>query len=75
MVLWGRMNKDAIRLVFSFFAAAVTLGMAQEWATWAIEDRRWWKLGPATVLGAFAMFEAHQVWRRVERLLRLNVVQ
>jgi hypothetical protein len=43
----------------SFLAAAVTLAMAQEWATWALAQRKWWKLIPAYVLATFALFEAH----------------
>lgn len=50
----------------SFLAATVTLAMAQEWAVWALKQRAYWKLGPAYVLATFAMFEAFQVWRRVE---------
>jgi hypothetical protein len=52
----------------SFLAAAVTLAMAQEWATWALTQRKWWKLIPAYVLATFAMFESFQVWTRVERI-------
>lgn len=61
-----------IRAVFSFLAATVTLGMAQEWATWACEERRYWKLLPAALLSTVATFEAHQVWKRVERVLGLT---
>ncbi len=50
----------------SFLAAAVVLAMAQEWAVWALKQRRYWKLLPAYVLATFAMFEAFQVWRRLE---------
>lgn len=63
------MNKDAIRLVFSVFAAAVTLAMSQEWFTWAFERHQWWRVIPGTSLAAAAVFEAHQVWRRAERIL------
>ncbi len=61
----------AIRALFSFLAAAVTLGMSQEWATWAFEQRRYWKLVPAALLAGLASFEAHQVWKRVERIMGL----
>lgn len=61
----------AIRAAFSFLAAAVTLGMSQEWATWAFEQRQYWKLLPATLLAMVASFEAHQVWKRVERIMGL----
>ncbi len=61
----------AIRAAFSFLAATVTLGMSQEWATWAFEQRRYWKLVPAALLAAIASFEAHQVWKRVERIMGL----
>lgn len=50
----------------SFLAATVTLAMAQEWATWALTQRKWWKLIPAYLLATAAMFEGHQVWTRVE---------
>ncbi len=61
-----------IRAAFSFLAATVTLGMAQEWATWATEQRRYWKLLPAALLSTIATFEAHQVWKRAERFLGLT---
>ncbi|KKN22940.1 hypothetical protein LCGC14_0910150 [marine sediment metagenome] len=63
------MREDLIRMSFSFLAAAVTLAMAQEWITWAIEDHKWWKAGPGVVLAVFAVYEAHKVWRRVESML------
>lgn len=62
----------SIRAAFSFLAATVTLGMSQEWATWAFEQRRYWKLVPAALLAAIATFEAHQVWKRVERITGLE---
>lgn len=65
------MREDFIRGAFSWLAAAVTLGMAQEWATWAFEQRRYWKLFPAAVLASFAVFEAKQVWGRAERIFGL----
>ncbi len=65
------MDKDVIRLGFSFLAAAVVLAMAQEWFTWALQDHKWWKIGPGMALTAFALFEAHQVWTRVEKILGL----
>ena len=52
----------------SFLAATVVLAMAQEWATWAITQRKWWKLIPATFLAIMAVFEAHQVWSRIETI-------
>ncbi len=60
-----------IRASFSFLAAAVTLGMSQEWATWAFEQRTYWKLAPAALLATIATFEAHQVWKRAERIMGL----
>lgn len=66
------MREQLIRAAFSFLAAAVTLSMSQEWATWAFEQHRPWKLMPALVLAAFAAFEAHQVWRRGEALLGVS---
>jgi hypothetical protein len=65
------MREHLFRAGFSFLAAAVTLGMAQEWAVWAVEQRKGWKLAPATFLVGIAMFEANQVWRRGERLMDL----
>lgn len=64
-------RENLIRGVFSFLAATVTLGMSQEWATWALEQRRYWKLLPAAILAVFASFEAHQVWKRAERIMGL----
>ncbi len=64
-------REHLIRASFSFLAATVTLGMSQEWATWAFEQRRYWKLVPAALLAAIASFEAHQVWKRVERIMGL----
>lgn len=61
-----------IRASFSLLAAAVTLGMSQEWATWAFEQQKYWKLVPAALLSAIATFEAHQVWKRVERIMGLT---
>ncbi len=60
-----------VRASFSLMAAAVTLGMSQEWATWAFEQRQYWKLVPSALLAAIASFEAHQVWKRVERIMGL----
>ena len=65
------MREQVIRAGFSFLAASVSLSMAQEWATWAIQERRHWKLAPATFLVGIAMFEANQVWRRGERIFGL----
>lgn len=64
-------REHLVRGAFSLLAATVTLGMAQEWATWALEQRRYWKLLLAACLAAFATFEAHQVWKRAERVLGL----
>lgn len=64
-------REHLVRGAFSFLAATVTLGMSQEWATWALRQRRYWKLLPAAVLAAFASFEAHKVWQRVERIMGL----
>lgn len=65
------MREDLIRMAFSFLAAVVTLAMASEWFSWALQDHKWWKVGPGITLGAFAVYEAHKVWGRVERLLGL----
>ncbi len=65
------MRTALVRASFSFLAATVTLGMSQEWATWAFEQRQYWKLVPAALLAAIAMFEAHQVWKRAERIMGL----
>ena len=58
-----------MRAVFSLIAAAVTLAMAQEWMTWAYEQRAYWKYGAGVVLLAFSAFEAHQVWRRFDDII------
>lgn len=71
MVLCRHMREHFIRASFSFLAASVSLSMAQEWATWAIQERKRWKLAPATFLVGIAMFEANQVWRRGEQLFGL----
>lgn len=63
------MREDLIRMSFSFLAAVVLMGMAQEWFTWALERRQGWRVLPGVALAAFAVFEAHQVWRRAERIL------
>lgn len=65
------MREQIIRAAFSALAAAVTLSMSQEWMTWAIEQRKPWKIIPSLILGAFSLFEAHQVWRRGELMLRV----
>ena len=46
--------------------------MAGEWTTWALEQRKGWKLAPATFLVGMALFEANQVRERGERLFSLN---
>ena len=69
--MYSDMREHFIRAGFSFLAAAVTLGMAQEWAVWAVEQRKGWKLAPATFLAGIALFEANQVWQRGERLVGL----
>lgn len=65
-------REHLVRGAFSVLAAAVTLGMSQEWATWALEQRQYWKLLPAAVLVVLASFEAHQVWKRAERIIGLT---
>lgn len=65
-------REHLIRGGFSFLAAAVTLAMSQEWVTWALEQHRYWKLAPATVLACFSVYEAHSVWRRGERVFGLT---
>ena len=65
-------RRSMVRASFSFLAAAVTLGMSQEWATWAFEQQTYWKLVPAALLAAIASFEAHQVWKRAERIMGLE---
>lgn len=61
--------ETVIRSAFSFLAAAVTLAMAQEWLTWAHEQRIYWKYLPGVILLGFSAFEAHQIWRRVDALI------
>ena len=65
------MYDHLIRASFSFLAAAVTLGMSQEWIEWAAERHEWWRFGPALTLAAFSLYEAHKVFRHGEALLRL----
>ncbi len=65
------MREQVIRAGFSFLAASVSLSMAQEWAGWAFQEHKHWKLAPATFLVGIAMFEANQVWRRGERIFGL----
>ena len=65
-------NQHLIRASFSFLAASVSLFMAQEWATWAVAERKGWKLAPATFLVGMALFEAKQVWHRGESLMGLQ---
>ncbi len=45
------------------------MGMAQEWLSWAWQERKQWKVGPGVVLLLFATYESHKVWGRAERLL------
>jgi hypothetical protein len=66
------MHEDLVRGAFSFLAATVMLGMSQEWATWALAQRRCWKFLPAVVLAMFASYEAHKVWNRAERIMGLT---
>ena len=65
-------QEHLFRGAFSFLAATVTLGMSQEWATWGLRQQRYWKLLPAVFLASLAVFEAHQVWGRVERIFGLT---
>ena len=65
------MRENLIRAGFSFLAASVTLSMAGEWAAWALQERKGWKLAPATFLLGIAVFEANQVRARGERLFGL----
>lgn len=66
------MRENLIRALFSLLAAAVVLSMSQEWFSWAFEQHRPWKLLPALILAAFAVFEARQVWRRGETLMGIS---
>ena len=66
------MREHLIRAGFSFLAAAVTLSMAQEWTVWAVQQRKGWKLAPATFLVGIALFEANQVRERGERMIGLH---
>ncbi len=65
-------RENLVRGAFSFLAAGVTLGMAQEWASWAIEQRQYWKLLPAAGLTIASVYEAHKVWNRAERIMGLT---
>ena len=66
------MREHIIRGSFSFLAAAVTLGMAQEWAAWSIEQRNLRKMLPAVVLTFFSLYEANKVWNRFEVVFGLE---
>ena len=73
------MREDLIRGSFSLLAAAVLLGMSQEYLFHALSSksgrlggRAYWELGPAGILLAFSVLEAHKVWTRGERLLGLT---
>lgn len=61
--------ETVVRSAFSFLAAVVTLMMAQEWLTWAADQRAYWKIVPGIILLAFSAFEARQVWFRVDDLI------
>ncbi len=65
------MREDLIRMMFSLLAASVTLAMASEWSQWAIRQRSWWKLVPASILAGFSVYESQKVWVRTEKLLGL----
>jgi hypothetical protein len=63
------MREEVIRGCFSALAGAVFAATSAEWALWAIEQRRYWKLLPSVFLAALTTFEAAQVWKRVDRLI------
>jgi hypothetical protein len=63
------MREQIVRGLFSALAGGVFLATSAEWSMWAIEQRRYWKLIPACFLGLLAVFEAVQVWKRVDRLI------
>lgn len=63
------MREQVIRGLFSALAGLVFAATSAEWALWALEQRRYWKLIPAAFLAALTTFEGAQVWRRVDRLI------
>ena len=65
----GSKRESRVRAAFSTLAAVVFLAAGQEWITWGVEQRRYWKLLPGVVLLGFSAFEAHQVWRRVDTVI------
>ncbi len=65
-------RENLVRGAFSFLAAMVTLGMAQEHFVWALERRQWWRVSIAYALASLSMFEAHKVWSRAEKVMGLT---
>lgn len=63
------MKEQVVRGMFSAVAGAVFAATSAEWALWAVEQKRYWKLLPACFLAALTTFEAAQVWKRVDRLI------
>lgn len=63
------MDENITRGLFSALAGLVFAATSAEWALWAIEQRRYWKLIPAIFLAGLTTFESAQVWKRVDRLI------
>jgi hypothetical protein len=62
-------REEIVRGLFSALAGAVFAATSAEWALWAIEQRRYWKLIPSAFLAALTTFEGAQVWKRVDALI------
>ncbi len=68
------MKEDLIRALFSMLAATVTLTMSAEFASDVVQKGDYWKIGPATILAAFAVLEAHKVYTRLDAVLGLLLI-
>ena len=65
------MREHFVRGVFSSIAGAVFLATSAEWFGRAVEKGQPWRFIPAYILACFAVFEAAQVWHRVDKGIRL----
>ena len=63
------MREQVARVFFSALAGLVFAATSAEWAMWALEQKRYWKLAPAALLAALCTFEMAQVWKRADKLL------
>jgi hypothetical protein len=63
------MREQLVRGLFSALAGVVFAATSAEWALWAIEQKRYWKLLPSAFLAALCTFEGAQCWKRVDKLI------